>query len=368
MDRRPALPKTAVALLQTGQPSSEHERKVHEQLAKGISALLGLPFAGICRAGLAEPELYLIPDATLIGPQPHIRSEADLYGGVVSQPFMAGKAISHPLVDQGAAAPAGWTDEFMRLAGDAVLPGYSAFDTADALRAGELLLQNGPLRAKQVQGRAGRGQQVIRDLQQLRRWLQSLEDEELQTCGVVLEQNLRNVQTYSIGQSHVGTQLISYFGQQRLTVAHDGASVYGGSDLHMVRGDYQLLQLRWLAMRVPALYWDAEWDIPKQRLNRERLMEYRQTRLGPQDNQALAACAEFAGDVLIVESEHDEHVPHTTIMNYRSSFLRAHSMTHRIIDGADHGLSAERCQQAYTSILTSWISEMIIGDRIGHLL
>ena len=128
-----------------------------------------------------------------------------------------------------------------------------------------------------------------------------------------------------------------------------------------------LRPVRWLAMRVPALYWDHEWDLPKQRLNREQLMRYRQKPLGPQDNQALAACAAFAGDVLIVESEHDEHVPHSTIMNYRSSFRRAHSMTHRIIDGADHGLSDERCQRAYTSILTAWISEMIIGDRIGHL-
>lgn len=129
-----------------------------------------------------------------------------------------------------------------------------------------------------------------------------------------------------------------------------------------------LRPVRWLAMRVPALYWDDEWDLPKQQLNRERLMRYRQTRLGPQDNHALAACAEFTGDVLIVESEHDEHIPHTTIMNYRSSFHQAHSMTHRIIDNADHSLSTERCQQAYTSILISWISEMIIGDRVGHML
>lgn len=68
-----------------------------------------------------------------------------------------------------------------------------------------------------------------------------------------------------------------------------------------------------------------------------------------------------------MESEHDEHIPHTTIMNYRSAFTQAHSMTHRIINGADHALSSERCQQAYTGILTSWISEMVIGDRIGHL-
>lgn len=242
MDRCPALPRTAVALLQTGQSSSEHEHQVHQHLAGCIGALLDLPFVGVRHDSIAEPQLYLIPDATLIGPQRHIRSEADLYGGVVSHPFMATKAISHPLIDNHAVAPAGWTDEFMRLAGDAVLPGYSAFDAGDALRAGQALLQSGPLRAKQVQGRAGRGQQIIHDLQQLRRWLDSLEDAELHAHGVVLEQNLKDVRTYSVGQSRVGTHLISYFGQQQLTLANDGAAVYGGSDLHVVRGGYKVLR------------------------------------------------------------------------------------------------------------------------------
>ena len=40
-----------------------------------------------------------------------------------------------------------------------------------------------------------------------------------------------------------------------------------------------------------------------------QVMDYRQTLLGPRDNQALAACSTFTGDVLIVESERDEHVP-----------------------------------------------------------
>lgn len=128
-----------------------------------------------------------------------------------------------------------------------------------------------------------------------------------------------------------------------------------------------LRPVRWLAMRVPALYWDEQWDTPKQQLERARLMEYRNTRVAPETNRALSACAAFSGDVLIVESEHDEHVPHATIMSYRAAFQRSHSMTHRIIDGADHSLSSERCQQAYTDILTSWVSEMVIGDRIGHL-
>lgn len=242
MDRCPALPRTAVALLQTGQSSSAHERQVHQHLAGCIGALLSLPFIGVRQGSIAEPQLYLIPDATLIGPQPYIGSEADLYGGVVSQPFMATKAISHPLIDNHAVTPAGWSEEFIRLVGDAVLPGYSAFDGGDALRAGQLLLQSGPLRAKQVEGRAGRGQQIIHNPQALRRWLDSLEDVELHAHGVVLEQNLENVRTYSVGQTRIGTHLISYFGHQQLTVANDGASVYGGSNLHVVRGDYQLLR------------------------------------------------------------------------------------------------------------------------------
>lgn len=166
---------------------------------------------------------------------------------------------------------------------------------------------------------------------------------------------------------------------QDLLVAYDWLAQHPATDPERIAvigtsyGGYlatiltSLRPVRWLAMRVPALYWDGQWQVPKQQLDRPRLMQYRQTRLGPEDNRALAACAAFEGDVLIVESEHDEHVPHTTIMNYRSSFQRAHSMTHRIIDGADHALSSERCQQAYTSILTGWIGEMIIGDRIGHL-
>lgn len=241
LDKSRSLPPAAVALLQTGPPTSEHERHVHLHLADCIGNLLHMPVAEVRCGSQAEAGLYLIPDATLVEPQPWIRSEADLYGGVVSQPFMATKAISHPLIDADAVAPAGWTDAFMRLAGDAVLPGYSAFDRADALRAGRKLLTRGALRAKQVLGKAGRGQEVLHDPHQLQRWLDSLEDQAISTHGVVLETNLEHVHTYSVGQTRIGPHLASYFGQQRLTTANDGVCVYGGSDLHVVRGDYQCL-------------------------------------------------------------------------------------------------------------------------------
>ncbi|PZP21831.1 MULTISPECIES: alpha/beta hydrolase family protein [Pseudomonas] len=126
-----------------------------------------------------------------------------------------------------------------------------------------------------------------------------------------------------------------------------------------------LRPVRWLALRVPALYRDEDWTLPKRSLDRVDLAQYRRTRVLPSENRALAACAAFTGDVLIVESEHDDFVPHETIMNYRAAFQKTHSLTHRIIDGADHALSGETCQQAYTSVLTGWATEMVIGARVG---
>lgn len=126
-----------------------------------------------------------------------------------------------------------------------------------------------------------------------------------------------------------------------------------------------LRPVKWLSLRVPSLYRDAQWDWPKRKLDRADLALYRSGPVMPEENRALMACAQFRGDVLIVESEHDHLVPHSTIMSYRTAFRNSHSLTHRVIDGADHALSEKRCQEAYTSILVSWVTEMVIGARVG---
>lgn len=123
--------------------------------------------------------------------------------------------------------------------------------------------------------------------------------------------------------------------------------------------------VKWLALHVPALYRDEQWEVPKRALDRQDIDRYRRSPVGPAENRALGACAQFEGDVLIVESEHDDFIPHQTIMNYRSAFIRSHSLTHRILDGADHALTGELSQAAYNEILLNWSTEMIIGARVG---
>src|SRR5205807_4834052 len=129
---------------------------------------------------------------------------------------------------------------------------------------------------------------------------------------------------------------------------------YLGAILTSLRG------VRWLALRAPALYKDADWELPKRGLHHDPdLVAYRRRTVRPEDNRALCACEAFRGDVLVVESEHDHVVPHPVIANYLAACVQAHSLTHRVIDGADHGLSEEPWRHAYTSIVVTWLTEMM---------
>jgi pimeloyl-ACP methyl ester carboxylesterase len=147
----------------------------------------------------------------------------------------------------------------------------------------------------------------------------------------------------------------------RAAIAVVGSS-YGG---YLAAIASSLRPVRWLALRVPALYKDEDWAVPKRRLDRNELARYRRDLVRAEENRALQACAAFAGDVLIIESEHDDLVPHPTIASYRAAFVNARSLTYRVIEGADHGLSQEPWQQAYTSLLVNWVTEMVLGAREG---
>ncbi|HSV52541.1 MAG TPA: DUF3182 family protein, partial [Burkholderiaceae bacterium] len=105
----------------------------------------------------------------------------------------------------------------------------------------------GPLRVKRVRETGGRGQTVATDLAALQASLAGIDDACLSEDGLVLEQNLTQVRTVSVGQVWVAGILASYYGFQRLTRGNHGAEVYGGSDLTVVRGDFQAL----LALDLP---------------------------------------------------------------------------------------------------------------------
>lgn len=122
--------------------------------------------------------------------------------------------------------------------------------------------------------------------------------------------------------------------------------------------------VRWLALRAPALYLDDGWASPKLQLHKDHdLQAYRRSVVPLAGNRALQAMHGFRGDVLLVESELDTIVPRTVLSSYREAASAAGSLTYRCIDGADHGLTSDVDQKAYTSVLVAWLKEMIVGAR-----
>lgn len=170
------------------------------------------------------------------------------------------------------------------------------------------------------------------------------------------ENNLRDVlAAYDV--------LVSQRGVDPSAIAVVGSS-YGGYLASILT---TMRPVKWLALRVPALYMDTGWEIPKQQLHKDQdLAAYRQSLVSAADNRALRACAAFHGDVLIVESELDNVIPHAVITNYREACIQANSLTYRVIKGADHGLSEPTAQRAYTSLLVNWLTEMVFGAREGE--
>jgi hypothetical protein len=223
--------------------TSGHESATRDEIARRLAALKGYDFAGEYdpATDYGRP-LYFVPSHTIVGiaaaRKLGVRTEHDLFGGVVPYSFVATKTITHPLVDVEAFAPAGWSHRLASRVKDSVLFGFSAFTLADARRAAALVLERGAARVKPACGVGGRGQSLVTTLGEVDDALHAIDPVELSRDGVVIEQNYDDVTTYSVGQVRVAEWFASYCGTQRLTRDNRGMDVYGGSDLVVVRGDY----------------------------------------------------------------------------------------------------------------------------------
>lgn len=111
--------KSEVVLLATHKKLATHETVVQQALGNRIARLLGATFAGAYDPALHKDHaLYYIPSDTLIGKRQgealNIRTADDFFGGLIDYPFMATKAISHPLITDATSRPEGWSDRFLK--------------------------------------------------------------------------------------------------------------------------------------------------------------------------------------------------------------------------------------------------------------
>src|SRR5207237_1813420 len=99
-------------------------------------------------------------------------------------------------------------------------------------------------RTKLARGIGVHGQFVIQESAELDKLLAEIDEAEMASSGVVLEEHLGDVTTYSVGQVRVAGIVASYWGTQRLTRNNRGIDGYGGSDLRIGRRGFRVLRSR----------------------------------------------------------------------------------------------------------------------------
>jgi uncharacterized protein DUF3182 len=223
----------------------DDQKVVLEANAQTLAKLKGYDFGGSYQAAHDHSgPVFFVPDDTLLLDEAQslgIRLANDIYGGVVPHPFVKTKAITHQLVHDTAQRPSGWSNDFAERVRSVALPGYSVFNVHDARVAGRRMLERGPIRLKRPLCASGKGQKVVTTAAELDAFLEQLADDELATYGLVLEENLSEVRTLSVGQIAVDNLTITYHGMQRRVKDNEGRSIYGGSDLVCVRGGWDAL-------------------------------------------------------------------------------------------------------------------------------
>lgn len=232
-------------LSRLGTPMLTHEKVTLEAVARSVAQIKHYEFAGWHDVtSRYSDKIYFVPDDTLMPDEASslgIRSPNDFFGGVVSHPVVKTKAITHQLVSGSADRPLGWSSVFAERVRDVVLPGYTVFSARDARVAAKRLTPHGPIRLKRALACGSRGQILIATSDQMDAFLDAFPSDELAAAGLVLETNLRDVITLSVGQVAIDGGVISYHGVQRLTEDNEGREVYGGSDLVCVRGGWEAL-------------------------------------------------------------------------------------------------------------------------------
>jgi len=258
----------AVVLHATG-ASHQHCLLTYEFVAQRLAEVLALPFEGRLdpeRHGAGD--CYVVPDETLCPPEAAralgIGEARDFFGGIVPFPFVATKCVSHGLVSPDASRPDGWVEGLAPTLDGLVLPGYTAFDLDDAVESvRRLVAQYGPVRIKPPSATGGGGQSVHAEVSDAEARLRELSSQTLAREGVVIEIDLDEAVTWSVGKVQVVDLDAAYYGTQRTTTNNHGNTVYGGSTLQVVRGGWDDLLARELpdgpreAVQLARRYHDA---------------------------------------------------------------------------------------------------------------
>ncbi len=130
-----------------------------------------------------------------------------------------------------------------------------------------------------------------------------------------------------------------------------GAS-YGGYLSAVAVND---LKFNRLVLRVPALYFDDNFDVPTDKLIKGDPKAFKTWDLTPEKSLALKGVKNFKGNILIIEAENDTIIPHEVIENYRK-IANPKKTKYVLMRDTPHSLETKAQEEAYLYILKNWLT------------
>lgn len=230
-----------ISYLHNGNTRS-HEYVRNVSLVSTIARILDFPQRSIERISSGD-SLYMVSNHCLVqndvAPNWRISGPEHIFGGVVPERFVSTKSIMHGLVKEMAHRPARWSSALERVAERCTLPGYTVFSLQDAHEAGTRLLALGHIRIKDPLANGGHSQWIATSTQEVYDILRRHCNETYNwQAGLVMELNLSEATTRSVGHVQIGGHYMSYYGRQHHTINNAGESDYGGTDIVAMRGSF----------------------------------------------------------------------------------------------------------------------------------
>ncbi|MDO8487243.1 MAG: alpha/beta fold hydrolase [Candidatus Curtissbacteria bacterium] len=111
-----------------------------------------------------------------------------------------------------------------------------------------------------------------------------------------------------------------------------------------------------LVLRVPADYPNESFNDLKKLYSGDdpEAVNWRNQSRKSTETYALEALNNFKGDILIIESEKDDTVPHQTIVNYINAVKDKNRLTHIVMKDAPHSLKEGKFRDEVGRILAKW--------------
>src|SRR3990167_11265720 len=115
-----------------------------------------------------------------------------------------------------------------------------------------------------------------------------------------------------------------------------------------------------LAMRVPADYPNEDFDKTKTTSSHEdeAIMDWRRQQKQSSETYALDSLSKFNGNVLIIEAELDDAVPHQVMENYINAVKDKSKLTHVVMKNAPHSIKEGPFRDEVEKILVAWFGKI----------